>query len=126
MKTSGLVRFSDFELDIDRYQLRRAGQEVRLEHKPMELLILLAERGGELVARAEIVRALWGPNSFRDTENGLNTVVRKIRIALDEDPVSRRSGDPVIRRSRSNAGSGVQFPPLNSSRMRSASPLCCD
>lgn len=97
MKTSGLVRFSDFELDIDRCQLRRAGQEVRLEHKPMELLILLAERGGELVARAEIVRALWGPNSFRDTENGLNTVVRKIRIALDEDPVSRRSGDPVIR-----------------------------
>ncbi|CAE6722920.1 winged helix-turn-helix domain-containing tetratricopeptide repeat protein [Paraburkholderia domus] len=88
MKTPGLVKFSDFELDVDRYQLRRAGREVRLEHKPMELLILLAERGGELVARAEIVRALWGANSFRDTENGLNTVVRKIRIALDEDPAN--------------------------------------
>ncbi len=88
MKTPGLVRFSDFELDVDRYQLRRAGEEVRLEHKPMELLIILATRGGELVPRAEIVRALWGANSFRDTENGLNTVVRKIRIALNDDPVN--------------------------------------
>ncbi|HEX3378426.1 MAG TPA: winged helix-turn-helix domain-containing protein [Paraburkholderia sp.] len=56
----------------------------------MELLILLASRNGELISRAEIVRALWGANSFHDTENGINTAIRKIRLALDDDPVAPR------------------------------------
>jgi len=90
MRTHGLIRFADFELDIERYELRRAGQEIRLERLPMELLILLASRNGELVPRAEIIRSLWGGNTFRDTENGINTAVRKIRIALHDDPVNPR------------------------------------
>jgi TolB-like protein len=88
MKTHGLIRFADFELDVERYELRRAGQEIRLERLPMELLILLATRGGELISRAEIIRTLWGANSFRDTENGINTAIRKIRLALEDDPVA--------------------------------------
>jgi TolB-like protein len=90
MTTRGLIRFADFELDIERYELRRGGEEIRLERLPMELLILLAGRGGELIARAEIIRALWGGNTFRDTENGINTAVRKIRIALGDDPIHPR------------------------------------
>jgi DNA-binding winged helix-turn-helix (wHTH) protein len=90
MKTQGLIRFADFELDIERYELRRAGEEIRLERLPMELLILLGGRAGELVPRVEIVRTLWGGNAFRDTENGINTAIRKIRIALGDDPVSPR------------------------------------
>ena len=85
-----LVKFADCELDIERYQLRRAGEEVRLERLPMELLILLASRDGELVSRADMVRALWGGNLYRDTENGINTAVRKIRVALGDDPSSPR------------------------------------
>ena len=90
MKTQRLIRFADFELDVERYELRRAGDEVRLERLPMELLILLASRNGELISRAEIVRALWGANSFHDTENGINTAIRKIRLALDDDPLAPR------------------------------------
>jgi TolB-like protein len=90
MRTHGLIRFADFELDIERYELRRAGEEIRLERLPMELLILLASRGGELISRAEIVRGLWGANSFHDTENGINTAIRKIRLALDDDPIAPR------------------------------------
>lgn len=88
MKTHGLIRFADFELDIERYELRRAGEQIRMERLPMELLILLASRQGELIARAEIERALWGGNAFRDAENGINTAIRKIRIALGEDPIN--------------------------------------
>ncbi|WP_206996118.1 winged helix-turn-helix domain-containing protein [Trinickia mobilis] len=88
MGTHALVRFADFELDIERYQLRRAGHEVRLEHLPMELLILLASRQGELISRADIIRTIWGGNVFRDTDNGINTAIRKIRIALGDDPAN--------------------------------------
>jgi TolB-like protein len=86
MPTDRLIRFADFELDVERYQLRRAGQTIRIERLPMDLLILLASRHGELVARADIVDRIWGGSPFRDTENGINTAIRKIRIALEEDP----------------------------------------
>ena len=45
------LRFRDYELDPDGFDLRRAGHRVRLERKPMELLILLAENQGHLVKR---------------------------------------------------------------------------
>ncbi|MEP7310689.1 MAG: tetratricopeptide repeat protein [Acidobacteriota bacterium] len=76
------LRFGNFELDVGAYELRRHDRRVRLERKPMELLMLLLERRQQLVARAEIVERLWGKDVFVDVERGVNTVVRKIRLAL--------------------------------------------
>jgi TolB-like protein/DNA-binding winged helix-turn-helix (wHTH) protein len=84
MQQSGYA-FGDFELHPGRFELRRRGRLVRLERRPMELLILLAGREGDLVARAEIAERLWGKDVFVDTEHGINTAVRKIRRALGED-----------------------------------------
>jgi DNA-binding winged helix-turn-helix (wHTH) protein/tetratricopeptide (TPR) repeat protein len=85
-----LFRFEDFELDQAAYELRRGGQSVRLERIPFELLSLLVERGGQLVRREEIVERIWGKGVFHDTEHGINTAVRKIRLALQDDSDSPR------------------------------------
>lgn len=79
-------QFADFELDLARYELRHAGRPVKLEKIPMELLILLIRRNGELASREEIIEKLWGENVFSDTEQGINTAIRKIRQALHDDP----------------------------------------
>ena len=50
----------------------------------MELLILLVERGSDLVSRTEIVERLWGPDVFVDAEAAVNTAIRKVRRALGE------------------------------------------
>ena len=84
------VWIADVELDIRRYELRRDGEQIRLERLPMELLILMASRDGQLVTRADIVRALWGGNAWRQTDNSINTAVRKIRVALGENPDAPR------------------------------------
>jgi TolB-like protein/DNA-binding winged helix-turn-helix (wHTH) protein/Tfp pilus assembly protein PilF len=76
------LRFRDFELDVEAYQLRRQGRPIRLERQPMELLILLIERRGRLVSRAEIAERLWGKEVFVDVETGVNIAIRKIRQAL--------------------------------------------
>src|SRR5262245_42715940 len=83
---AGPIQFADFVLDCDRYQLLRAGRPVKLEKIPMELLILLASKGGNLVTRQEIIDHLWGRDVFVDTEHGINTAIRKIRQALKDDP----------------------------------------
>ena len=51
----------------------------------MELLILLAEREGQLVKREEIIEKIWGKDFFFDAENGINNAIRKIRSALNDD-----------------------------------------
>ena len=85
-----VFQFGDFELDCDRFELRRGERTVKLERKPMELLILLAAKNGDLLTRAEIVERLWDSEVFVDTEHGINTAVRKIREVLRDDPAQSR------------------------------------
>jgi Tol biopolymer transport system component/DNA-binding winged helix-turn-helix (wHTH) protein len=75
-------RFGDYTLDPLAYELRRGGRSVRLERQPMEVLILLVRRHGELISRSEIADRLWGKDVFVDVETGIHTVIRKIRLAL--------------------------------------------
>jgi TolB-like protein/DNA-binding winged helix-turn-helix (wHTH) protein/Tfp pilus assembly protein PilF len=84
--SAGLIQFDEFALDTDRFELLRAGRPIKLEKIPMELLILLASKDGHLVTRQEIIERLWGKDVFVDTEHGINTAIRKIRLALRDDP----------------------------------------
>lgn len=83
-------RFRDFELDSSRYELRRQGRNLRLEKIPMDLLILLLEKNGDLITREEIVERIWGKNVFTDSDAGINTAIRKIRQTLNDDPENPR------------------------------------
>jgi DNA-binding winged helix-turn-helix (wHTH) protein len=91
-----IIRFADFELDLGRYQVRRGDHVVKLEKTPMELLILLVEKPGELVTREEITRRLWGDNVFVDTRHGINTAVHKLRTALRDDSERPRILETVV------------------------------
>jgi TolB-like protein/DNA-binding winged helix-turn-helix (wHTH) protein len=83
---SGVARFADFELDSGRFQLRKGDLVLKLEGIPMELLTLLVESNGQLVSRDQIIEKIWGKGVFLDTEHGINTAIRKIRLALHDDP----------------------------------------
>jgi TolB-like protein/DNA-binding winged helix-turn-helix (wHTH) protein len=80
----GIFRFRAFELDVDRYELRREGQSVKLGRQPMDLLILLVEGRRQLVSRQEIVDRLWGKDVFVDVETGVNTAISKVRQTLGD------------------------------------------
>jgi TolB-like protein/Flp pilus assembly protein TadD len=79
---SRAFRFGGFVLDVSAYELRKQGRSIKVERRPMELLMLLVERRGELVTRDEIVNRLWGRDVFIDIDTSVNTVIRKIRRAL--------------------------------------------
>ena len=93
---------SEIELDLGRYELRRRGRRVKLEKKPMELLIFLVSRRDQMVSRQEIVGKLWGSDLFIDTEPNINNIVRKIRTALGDDSVKPRFVETVV-------GKGYRF-----------------
>ena len=99
---SGCVRFAEFELDFDAYALWRAGNRVRLEKLPMEVLMLLVSRAGALVDRAEIQASIWGSDVFVERDAAINTAVRKLRRTLGDDPERPRFVETVI-------GKGYRF-----------------
>jgi DNA-binding winged helix-turn-helix (wHTH) protein len=96
------VRFSEFQLDFGRFQLCRDGQPVRLEGLPLQLLMFLIENQHQLVTREQIADQLWGKDIFVDVEQGINTAIRKIRIALKDDSAQPRYLQTVV-------GKGYRF-----------------
>ncbi len=92
----------EIELDLGRYELRRRGRRVKLEKKPMELLIFLVGRREQLVSRKDIVTKLWRSDLFIDTEPNINNIVRKIRTALGDNSPKPRFLETVV-------GKGYRF-----------------
>src|SRR6266853_2865180 len=81
------VKFGgDLELDPRAYELRRAGRPLKLERIPMELLLLLVERRGQLVTREQIIERIWGRDVFLDADTSINSAIRKIHQVLKDDP----------------------------------------
>jgi len=93
---------SEVELDLGRYELRRGGRRIRLEKKPMDLLIFLVSRREQLVSREDIIAKLWRSDLFIDSERNLNNLIRKIRTALADNPDKPRFLETVI-------GKGYRF-----------------
>ena len=79
-----LLRFGEFQLDVQSGELRRSGMTVRLPDQPFRLLLLLLERAGEVVTREELRDTLWAADTFVDFDTGLNSIVRKLRDALGD------------------------------------------
>src|SRR6202047_3554290 len=92
----------EIELDLGRYELHRRGRRVKLEKKPMELLIFLVGRREQLVSRQDIVSKLWRSDLFVDTETSINNIVRKIRTALGDNSSKPRCLETVV-------GKGYRF-----------------
>src|SRR5271157_4976579 len=92
----------EVEVDLGRYELRRFGRRIRLEKKPMDLLIFLLERREQMVSREEIVKKLWRSDLFIETEKNVNNIVRKLRTALGDHADKPRFLETVV-------GKGYRF-----------------
>lgn len=80
-----VVRFGVFQLDQQAGQLLKNGRVVRLKPQPFKLLQLLVTRAGEVVSREDIRDALWGADTYVDFEQGVNSAIKQVREALNED-----------------------------------------
>jgi eukaryotic-like serine/threonine-protein kinase len=75
-----------FELDPSQYELRLAGQPLRLRPIPFELLHLLIRRRGQLVSRDQIVMRVWGETALSiNTDRNINETIKQIRKVLRDD-----------------------------------------
>jgi len=92
------VQFAEFELDFGRFQLNRNARPVRLEGLPLQLLMFLIDHQGQLVTREQIAEELWRKDVFVDVDQGINTAIRKIRAALEDDTAQPQYLQTVVGR----------------------------
>lgn len=80
-----IVHFDEFELDTRTSELSKNGVRLKLQPQPIQLLLVLLQHPGELVTREELQQRLWPTHTFVDFEHGLNTAIKKLRLALGDE-----------------------------------------
>ena len=84
-----LIRFGTFEVNLDSGELRRRGVKVKLQEQPLQALLMLLERPGEVTKRDELQKRLWPSDTFGDFDRGLNRAINRLREALGDMPTTR-------------------------------------
>jgi cholera toxin transcriptional activator len=98
-KQNRIVRFGLYELDAQTGELRKDGKaRPRLQGQPLEVLLHLAARPGEIVTREELRQRLWPSDTFVDYDHSLNTAVNKLREALSDSAENPRFIQTIPRR----------------------------
>lgn len=77
-----IFRFGAYEIDSGRYELRRGGQAVPIEHKALDLLLHLVRERDRLVTKDELLGAVWP--GVHVTESTLTSAVSLARAAVGD------------------------------------------
>jgi DNA-binding winged helix-turn-helix (wHTH) protein len=75
-------QFDDFELDTERYELRRGGVAQRVEPLVFDLIVFLAANAGRIVGRDEIVDRVWKGRAVSDAT--ISSCIKSARRALGD------------------------------------------
>ena len=78
-----IYEFGDFQLDLEQKSLQRNGQTVPIQPKVFDMLVVLAEKQGEIVSRDDLMKAVW-----RDTfveESNLRFCIHTLRKTLGKN-----------------------------------------
>jgi hypothetical protein len=102
-----IVAFGTCEIDVGRHELRRAGDVVPVEPQVFDVLLTLADRGGQLVTKHELLDEVWGDRFV--SESALTSRIRAARRAVGDDGRAQR----II---RTVHGLGYRFVPAVTDR----------
>jgi TolB-like protein/DNA-binding winged helix-turn-helix (wHTH) protein/Tfp pilus assembly protein PilF len=91
-----IYRFTEFELDTSRFELRRDGIAQPIEPQVYELLLYLVRNRDRLVTRVELNQAIW--NGRIVTDSTLNSRVKAARHAIGDDGTAQASIRTVPRK----------------------------
>ena len=77
-----IYAFLGMELDEERFELRSAGQPVRLEPRALDVLFFLVRNRERVVSKEELIEKVWDVKFV--SESALHHSVRKVREAIAE------------------------------------------
>jgi TolB-like protein/Tfp pilus assembly protein PilF len=97
-RSGSVVRFGSFQLDLRSEELRRNGVKVRLPDQSVQVLMMLLERPGEVVSRRDLQQRIWQNGTIVEFEHGINSVINRLREALEDSAHEPRFIETLPRR----------------------------
>ena len=85
-----VYRFGRFKVDTGAHSLLKDSTRLSIQEQPFQILLALVENPGQVVTRDALRARLWGTNTFVDFDQSLNSALRRLRLALEDN-----SRDPV-------------------------------
>jgi two-component system KDP operon response regulator KdpE len=85
----GIVDTGSFTVDLDIRKAWRDGAEVRLTPTEWSVLEVLIRHEGHLVSQRELLRTIWGPEHYTDTQY-LRVYIGQLRRKLEPEPANPR------------------------------------
>jgi two-component system response regulator RegX3 len=83
--SDGILEGGGVRLDPDRHEVTVRNEPVQLARKEFELLELLMEHPGRVLARETLIDRIWGTDYFGDTRT-LDVHVKRLRSKIESDP----------------------------------------
>ena len=80
-----MFRFGDFEVDFNRFELRRGGRSVDLTPIEFKLLAAFIQSRRNVLSRQQLLDHVWGRDIFI-TDRVVDTHVGNLRRKLEADP----------------------------------------
>src|SRR5579875_2014520 len=88
--SQAVYRFGDFTVDTGAHALLKSGVRLSIQEQPFQVLLALLENPGQVVTREALRIRLWGTGTFVDFDQSLNSALRRLRLALEDN-----SRDPL-------------------------------
>jgi DNA-binding response OmpR family regulator len=83
--TQEVHRFGDLEINFKKYYARKKGRSLKLSPREYELLRCFIERQGEIISREELLKQIWGYDSYPDTRT-VDAHIAKLRHKIEDKP----------------------------------------
>ena len=92
------LRTGLFEVDLGSGEVHKSGRKVPLQEQPFRVLAMLLDSPGEIVKREDLQTRLWPADTYVGFDEGLNTAIRKLRMAFGDSAENPRFIETVPRR----------------------------
>lgn len=95
-----IYHFGEFEVDIDRYELRRDGSAVHIEPLIFDLLVHLVKNPGRIITRDELIEEIWQGRIISDAT--ISTSIKQARKAIGDSGEEQNN-------IKTHRGRGIEF-----------------
>lgn len=79
-----IATFGDVEVDIDRHQVTRAGQEVPMTAREFSVLAYFLGHPGHVIERQKLLRAVWKAQFL--SQRTIDNFIARLRAKFEPDP----------------------------------------
>src|SRR4249920_2687191 len=82
------LSFGDYEIDVERRELRRAETPVHVEPQVFDLLVYLVQNRDRVVSKDDLIASIWGGRAVSDST--LTSRINAARKAVGDSGVKQK------------------------------------